>query len=52
VCAGEKEILTQAAELLAIEFPAMFSVSINCRLPHVNVDNLRSGPGLTGADVR
>jgi hypothetical protein len=41
--ASEKEIITQTAELLRIEFSEMFKPSVNCRLPHVNVDVLRDG---------
>lgn len=39
--AMEKEIINGAAEKLRIDFPAMFKASTNCRLPHVNIDNLR-----------
>jgi hypothetical protein len=39
--AQEKAIINEAAEALRIAYPAMFKVSTNCRLPHVNIDNLR-----------
>lgn len=39
--AGEKAIINEAAEALRIAYPAMFKASANCRLPHVNIDNLR-----------
>jgi len=39
--AQEKAIINAAAEALRLEFPAMFKVSTNCRLPHVNIDTLR-----------
>lgn len=39
--AGEKDIINRAADMLRLEFPNMFSPSINCRIPNINVDNLR-----------
>ena len=39
--ATEKEVINAAAEMLRLAYPAMFKVSTNCRLPHVNIDNLR-----------
>jgi len=38
---GEKEIINRAADMLRLEFPNMFSPSIACRIPNINVDNLR-----------
>lgn len=38
---AEKEIINQCAEALRIKYPKMFSPSQNCRLPNVNIDNLR-----------
>ena len=34
--------LTQAAEALRAQFPAMFKPSTSCRAPHLNVDALRN----------
>ena len=34
--------LTQAAESLRAQFPAMFKPSTSCRAPHLNVDALRN----------
>ena len=35
--ATEKEIITQACEMLRLEYADMFKPSSNCRLPHVNI---------------
>ena len=38
---SERQILNEAAERLKEAFPDMFRASQRCRLPHVNIDNLR-----------
>ena len=40
--ADENAMLTDAAELLAQRYPAMFKPSHSCRPPHLNVDVLRA----------
>jgi len=35
--ATEKDIITQACEMLRLEYADMFKPSSNCRLPHVNI---------------
>ena len=39
--AAEKQILEDAAQVLALDFPTMFKPSTRCRAPHINVDVLR-----------
>lgn len=39
--AGDRKILTDAADALREQRPEMFSESQKCRPPHLNVDNLR-----------
>tara|TARA_Y200000002_G_scaffold299163_1_gene254021 strand:- start:244 stop:666 length:423 start_codon:yes stop_codon:yes gene_type:complete len=38
---SERQILNEAAEKLKETFPDMFRASQRCRIPHVNIDNLR-----------
>ena len=38
----EKQLVTSAAEALAARFRAMFKASQRCRMPHLNVDNVRN----------
>jgi hypothetical protein len=38
---SERQILNEAAERLKETFPDMFRASQRCRIPHVNIDNLR-----------
>ena len=38
----EKQLVTSAAETLASRFRTMFKVSQRCRVPHLNVDNVRN----------
>jgi len=38
---SDRRVLTEAAESLNQQYPDMFSASQNCRVPHLNVDNLR-----------
>ena len=40
---GDRKILVGGVEALKERFPAMFSPSLRCRPPNVNVDNLRDG---------
>jgi len=40
--AADRQIITDAVETLQIQFVDMFSPSQRCRIPNVNVDNLRS----------
>ena len=46
---SDRRIITQAAEKLKHAYPKMFSASQKCRVPHVNIDNLRDN--LFAADV-
>ena len=39
---SEKTIITEAVTKLKQTYPSMFSPSIRCRVPNVNIDNLRS----------
>ena len=47
--ARENKIVTQAVSRLEGQFPEMFSSSQKCRVPNVNVDNLRNN--IFGASV-
>lgn len=38
---SDRKLLTEAAQHLADHFPSMFSASQKCRVPHLNLDNLR-----------
>eukprot|EP00531_Pseudo-nitzschia_arenysensis_P001090 CAMPEP_0116126674 /NCGR_PEP_ID=MMETSP0329-20121206/6453_1 /TAXON_ID=697910 /ORGANISM="Pseudo-nitzschia arenysensis, Strain B593" /LENGTH=908 /DNA_ID=CAMNT_0003620763 /DNA_START=187 /DNA_END=2913 /DNA_ORIENTATION=- len=40
--AADRQVITEAVESLQDQFGAMFSSSQRCRVPNVNVDNLRS----------
>ena len=40
---GDRKILVGGVEALKERYPAMFSPSLRCRPPNVNVDNLRDG---------
>jgi len=40
--AADRQVITEAVESLQGQFRAMFSSSQRCRVPNVNVDNLRS----------
>lgn len=40
---GDRKILAGGVDTLQERYPDMFSPSMNCRPPHVNVDNLRDG---------
>jgi hypothetical protein len=47
--AADRMIITEAVETLQHQFPQMFSPSQKCRVPNVNVDNLRNS--IFGANV-
>ena len=46
---ADRKIISEAVDSLKKQFPRMFSSSQRCRVPNVNVDNLRSA--LFGANV-
>lgn len=46
---ADRKIITEAVETLNENFPNMFSPSQRCRIPNVNVDNLRSA--VFGANI-
>jgi hypothetical protein len=39
--AGDRKVITSAAAKLHEQYPEMFKASQQCRVPHLNVDNLR-----------
>jgi hypothetical protein len=39
--AGDRNVITSAAAKLHEQYPEMFKASQQCRVPHLNVDNLR-----------
>lgn len=39
--AGDRKIITSAAAKIHAQYPEMFKASQQCRVPHLNVDNLR-----------
>ncbi|CAJ1948601.1 unnamed protein product [Cylindrotheca closterium] len=47
--ARDNKIITQAVERLEEQFPKMFSATQKCRLPNVNVDNMRNN--IFGANI-
>jgi myosin heavy subunit len=46
---ADRELITEAVETLREQFESMFSSSQRCRVPNVNVDNLRSA--IFGANI-
>jgi len=46
---ADRELITEAVETLQEQFESMFSASQRCRVPNVNVDNLRSA--IFGANI-
>lgn len=47
--AADRKIITEAMEDLSANYPSMFSPSQRCRVPNVNIDNLRSA--VFGANI-
>eukprot|EP00592_Proboscia_alata_P008201 CAMPEP_0194362894 /NCGR_PEP_ID=MMETSP0174-20130528/10748_1 /TAXON_ID=216777 /ORGANISM="Proboscia alata, Strain PI-D3" /LENGTH=459 /DNA_ID=CAMNT_0039136089 /DNA_START=13 /DNA_END=1392 /DNA_ORIENTATION=- len=39
---GNLEVINSAASSISKKYPEMFKASQNCRMPHVNIDNLRN----------
>ena len=47
--AQDRNVITDAVDRLRTQYPEMFSTSQRCRVPNVNVDNMRNN--LFGADI-